>query len=412
MPREIMKSMNRRMKKSFCTCALLVTVLFFACGSSLAKSGHYILYVGTYTGPESKGIYAYGYDAATGKLTPLGVAALTTNPSFLAIDSTRKFLYAVNEGHDYKGENSGAVTAFSIDDRKTGKLTELDEVSSHGADPCYISFDRTGKYALVANYSGGTVAVFPLGSDGRVGEASSVVKDAGELGPNKNRQEAPHAHFIQASASNRFAYVADLGLDRVLMYKFDSAKGTLSSVPFVISANGEPTADAKELFPATLAPGTGPRHIAFSSDGKFMYVMGELDSTVTVSANDAKETHRSIQKISALPAGFSGTSKAAEIAIHPNGKFLYTSNRGDDSIAVFTIHRATGKLTFLQRISSGGNAPRHFTIDPTGTRLFAANQDSGNIVEYDINATTGRLKPVGEVGKVASAVCLVFMAVE
>lgn len=399
-----MKSTKRKMKKGFRVCALLVGVLFFACGSSFAKGNHYVLYVGTYTGPESKGIYAYGYDAATGKLTPLGVAAETTNPSFLAIDSTRKFLYAVNEGHDYKGENSGAVTAFSIDDRKTGKLTELDEVSSHGADPCYISFDRTGKYALVANYSGGTVAVFPLAGDGRIREASSVVKDAGELGPNKARQEAPHAHFIQASASNRFVYVSDLGLDRVLIYKFDAAKGTLSS--------GADSPEKTTFFSATLAPGTGPRHIAFSSDGKFMYVMGELDSTVTVFANDAKETYRSIQKISALPAGFSGTSKAAEIAIHPGGKFLYTSNRGDDSIAVFTIHRATGKLTFLQRISSGGNAPRHFTVDPTGTRLFAANQDSGNIVEYDINAATGRLKPVGEVGKVASAVCLVFMAVE
>jgi 6-phosphogluconolactonase len=401
MPREIMK---RNVNKAFCACALLVAVLFFLCGSSFAKGSHYILYVGTYTGPNSRGIYAYGYDAASGKLTPLGVAAETTNPSFLAIDSTRKFLYAVNEGHDYKGENSGAVTAFSIDDRKTGKLTELDEVSSHGADPCYISFDRTGKYALVANYSGGTVAVFPLASDGRIGEASSVVKDAGELGPNKSRQEAPHAHFVEASARNRFAYVADLGLDRVLIYKFDAAKGTLSS--------GADSPDKANFFSATLAPGTGPRHIAFSGDGKFMYVMGELDSTVTVFANSSNETYRSIQKVSALPAGFSGTSKAAEIAIHPSGKFLYTSNRGDDSIAVFTIHRATGRLTFLQRISSGGNAPRHFTIDPTGTRLFAANQDSGNIVEYDINAATGRLKPVGEVGKVASAVCLVFMAVE
>jgi 6-phosphogluconolactonase len=231
-----------------------------------------------------------------------------------------------------------------------------------------------------------------------------VVKDAGTLGPVKDRQEAPHAHFIEASAGNRFAYVSDLGLDRVLIYKFDAAKGTLSS--------GSDSPDKTNFFSATLAPGTGPRHVAFSSDGKFMYVLGELDSTVTVFANDTKETYRSIQKISALPAGFSGHNNPAEIEIHPSGKFLYTSNRGDDSIAVFTINRATGKLTLLQRISSGGNAPRHFTIDPTGTRLFAANQTSGNIVEYDINAATGRLKPVGEVGKVASAVCLVFMAVE
>src|SRR5258708_6225694 len=406
--------MKRKMKKAFCVSVLLAAVLFFACGSTFAKSSHYILYVGTYTGAESKGIYAYGYDAASGKLTPLGLAADTANPSFLAVDASRKFLYAVNEGHDYKGENSGGVTAFSIDDRKTGKLTELNEVSSHGADPCYISFDRTGKYALVANYSGGTVAVFPLAADGRIGEASSVVKDRGTLGPNKDRQEAPHAHWIEASARNRFAYVADLGLDRVLIYKLDATKGTLSAgEPSLAAASSEGASSAaKDFFSATLAPGTGPRHLAFSADGNFMYVLGELDSTVTVFANDAKETFRSIQKISALPAGFSGHNNPAEIAIHPSGKFLYTSNRGDDSIAVFTINRATGKLTFLQRISSGGNAPRNFAIDPTGARLLVANQDSGNIVEYRIDPATGRLKPVGEVGKTASAVCLVFMEVE
>ena len=397
---------------------LLMAVLLLACGSSFAKAGlakaeNYILYVGTYTGPESKGIYAYNYDAATGKLTPLGLAAETANPSFLAIDSTRKFLYAVSEGHDYKGEDSGGVTAFAITDRTTGKLTELNEVSSHGADPCYISFDRTGKYALVANYTGGTVAAFPLAADGRIGEASSVVKDAGELGPVKDRQDAPHAHFIQASARNRFAYVADLGLDRVLIYKFDAAKGTLTagSSPVAAGASQNPAKSA-DFFSATLPPGTGPRHAAFSSDGKFMYVLGELDSTVTVFANKANETYQSIQKISALPAGFSGPDNAAEIEIHPSGKFLYTSNRGDDSIAVLTINRSTGKLTYLQRISSGGKAPRHFAIDPTGTRLLVANQNTGNIIEYQIDPTTGRLNPVGEMGKTASAVCLVFMAVK
>ena len=392
------------MKKSSCVRALFAAGLLLCCISSFAKANYYILYVGTYTGPESKGIYAYNYDAASGKVTPLGLAAETANPSFLAVDSTRRFLYAVNEGHDYKGENSGAVTAFSIDDRKTGKLTELNEVSSHGADPCYISFDRTGKYALVANYSGGTVAAFPLAADGKIGEASSVVKDAGELGPVKDRQEAPHAHFIQASAGNRFAYVADLGLDRVLIYKFDATKGTLSA--------GADSPERTNFFSAALAPGTGPRHIAFSGDGKFMYVLGELDSTVTVFANAANETYKPIQKISALPAGFTGTTKAAEIEIHPSGKFLYTSNRGDDSMAVFSINLATGKLTFVQRISSGGNTPRHFAIDPSGTRLLAANQDTGNIIEYRIDTATGRLKPVGEVGTTASAVDLVFMAVD
>ena len=190
-------------------------------------------------------------------------------------------------------------------------------------------------------------------SDGRVAEASSVLNDTGSLGPNKDRQDAPHAHWIEASARNRFAYVADLGLDRVLIYKFDATKGTLSL--------GEPAAakpgasDGDDFFSAAFAPGTGPRHVAFSASGDSMYVLGELDSTVTVFANDANNTFRSTQKISALPAGFSGKNDAAEIATHPSGKFLYTSNRGDDSIAVFTINRKTGKLTFTQRVPSGGN---------------------------------------------------------
>jgi 6-phosphogluconolactonase len=409
------------MKKAFRACVLLVTVLFFVSGSSLAKTNRYILYVGTYTGAESKGIYAFRYDAASGTLTPLGLAAETASPSFLTVDRDGKFLYAVNEGHDYKGENSGGVTAFAINsDRTTGKLTELNEVSSHGADPCYISFDRTGKYVLVANYTGGTVAVFPLASDGHIGEASSVLKDSGTLGPIKDRQEAPHAHWIEASARNRFAYVSDLGLDRVLIYKFDATKGTLNPGDAPANVPGSPqnaagstgSKDAKDFFSAALAPGTGPRHVAFSSDGNLMYVLGELDSTVTVFANDAKETFRSIQKISALPAGFSGHNSAAELVIHPSGRFLYTSNRGDDSIAAFAIDRTSGKLTFLQRVPSGGKAPRNFAIDPAGARLLVANQESGNIVEFRINPATGKLKSVGEVAKTASAVCLVFMAVE
>ena len=400
------------MKSVSCASLLLVVVLLFACRPSFAKTNHYIVYVGTYTGAESKGIYAYSYDAASGKLTSLGLAAETVNPSFLAADASHRFLYAVNEVHDYKGENSGAVTAFSIDDRKTGKLTKLNEVSSHGADPCYISFDRTGKYVLVANYTGGNVAVLPIAPDGHIGEASSVVKDAGALGPKTVRQDAPHAHWIEVSAHNRFAYVSDLGLDRVLIYKFDATKGTLSTGAMPSAASVNTSQDAKDFFSATLSPATGPRHVAFSSSGKFMYVLGELDSTVTVFANDAKETFRSIQKISALPAGFAGTNDAAEIAMHPSGKFLYTSNRGDDSIALFAVDRSTGKLTFVERVPSGGKTPRNFAIDPAGKRLLVANQQSGNIVEFNIDPATGRLTATGEVGKAASAVDLVFVPVD
>src|SRR6266496_2346678 len=231
-------------------------------------------------------------------------------------------------------------------------------------------------------------------------------QSSGGVGPNKERQEKAHAHGIEPSARNRFAYVADLGLDRVLIYRFDASKGMLSR------GDASGAAGAKDFFSATLSPGSGPRHIAFSADGNFMYALGELDSTVTVFANDAKETYRSIQKISALPAGFSGKNDAAEIAMHPSGKFLYTSNRGDDSIAVFAVDQSTGKLTFLERAPSGGKTPRNFAIDPTGRRLLVANQESGNVIEFGIDQKTGKLTTAGEVAKGASPVCLVFVPVD
>ena len=399
------------MKRVFRARALLVAVLFFLGSGSFASNKRYVLFVGTYTKGASKGIYAYRYQAASGQLTSLGLAAEAVNPSFLTVDPSRKFLYSVNEVQDYKGEASGAVTAFAID-RKSAKLSRLNEVASRGADPCYIALDKTGKYVLVANYTGGNVSVLPVLPDGHVGDASSVIKDAGALGPNKERQEAPHAHWIEPSARNRFAYVADLGLDRVLIYKFDATTGKLAFGESATAKVKAASLDTKGYFSATLAPGTGPRHVAFSADGDFMYVLGELDSTVTVFANDAKETYRSIQKISALPAGYSGHNDAAEIAIHPSGKFLYTSNRGHDSIAVFSIEKSTGRLSLVGNVSTQGKAPRNFAIDPTGSHLLVANQESDNIVVFNIDPATGGLKPTGQVAKVGSPVCLVFMAVD
>lgn len=372
--------------------------LIFTASAGWAKS--YVMYVGTYTNNGSKGIYAYRYDSETRKLAPIGLAAETENPSFLVADASSSHLYAVNETENYHGASSGGVTAFAVD-RATGKLRKLDEVASHGADPCFISLNRSGKYVLVANYTGGDVAVFPVLAGGGVGEATSVMQDEGTLGPNKERQEKPHAHWIEASARNRFVYVSDLGLDRVLIYKFDANKGELG--------RGDSAGSSKDFFSATLAPGTGPRHVAFSADGNFMYVIGELDSIVTVFANDAKETYQPIQKISALPEGFAGKNTAAELAIHSNGKFLYASNRGNDSIAVFAIDGASGKLTFVQRVPSGGKTPRQFAIDPSGTHLLVANQDTGNIVEFAIDPATGKLTSKGEVAKVPSAVCVVFV---
>jgi 6-phosphogluconolactonase len=390
------------MKQSF-QCFFSLILLVSMCGSGYAKdSKHYILYVGTYTTGDSKGIYAYRYDANTGGVQSLGLAAETTNPSFITADGNARHLFAVNELQKYNGQSSGGVSSFKIDP-KTGKLSRLDEVASHGADPCYISIDRSGKYLLVANYTGGNVAVIPILPDGRLAEASSVEKDQGALGPDKDRQESPHAHWIQASAHNRFAYVSDLGLDRVLIYKFDASKGVLGR---------DSTAQNEDFFAAKLAPGTGPRHVAFSANGKFMYVLGELNGVVTVFANDANEKFQAIQEISGLPTGFSGQNTAAEIAIDPSGKYLYTSNRGDDSIAEFHIDKATGRLALIGHVPSGGKGPRNFVIDPRGTHLLVANQDTGNIVEYSIDTASGKLTHSREIAKVPSAVCLLFFAVD
>jgi 6-phosphogluconolactonase len=393
------------MMKRILGCFALLAALVLSVGPQLQAQGSkdYILYVGTYTNGASKGIYAYRYNTETGEMKTLGLAAAAVNPSFLVADPDGKQMFAVNETETYQGKSSGGVTAFTID-RKIGKLSQLNEVASRGADPAYISLDRAGKYVLVANYTGGNVAVFPILHDGHLGEASSVIEDAGTLGPNKERQEKPHAHWIQVSAHNHFAYVADLGLDKVLIYKFDAATGKLS--------RGKPGASGKSFFSATLAPGSGPRHIAFSADGKFMYVISELDATVTVFANDGNQTYRSIQKISALPAGFSGENTAAEIEIHRSGKFLYTSNRGNDSIAEFSVDKVTGRLTLMGFVSTHGKEPRNFAIDPSGKHLLVANQYGDNIVEFDVDAATGRLKEAGEVAKVASPVCLVFVPAE
>src|SRR5467141_2017235 len=231
----------------------LVLLSLVAVTMSAAKDSpkdKYLLFVGTYTGKESKGIYAYRFDAASSELTPLGVAAETTNPSFLATDPTRRFLYAVNEVQKYKGADSGAVSAFAIN-RQTGKLSLLNEVASRGADPCYIALDKTGKYVLVANYTGGNVAVFPIHADGRLGESSAVLQDIGALGPVKERQDAPHSHWIEASAHNRFVYVSDLGLDRVLIYRFDATNGTLTKGEATAAKSG--SQNANDFLSATLA---------------------------------------------------------------------------------------------------------------------------------------------------------------
>jgi 6-phosphogluconolactonase len=355
----------------------------------------YLVYVGTYTERGSKGIYVYRFDSSTGKMISLGLGAETAQPSFLAVDSGGRFLYAVNETDTLNGQPTGAVSAFAIHP-ETGKLSLLNQVSSRGAAPAHIVLDRTGMYALVSNYTAGSVAVFPVLKDGRLGEASSFVQHKGSS-VNPQRQKGPHAHAIALSPDDRFAVVADLGLDELLVYSFDSTKGTLGANPQVAKAS----------------PGAGPRHLAFSSDSRFLYVINELQSTVvTYSYNAATGALHELQTISTLPKSFSGDSTAAEIEIHPSGKFLFASNRGDDSIAVFAIDSATGTLTHVENDPISGKTPRNFAIDPTGSWLLSANQDSDNIVVFRIDQKTGHLTPTGDVLQIPSPTCLKFVALQ
>ena len=388
-------------KRTFLIPSLLATfVLLITLGRIEAKPAaakSYLVYVGTYTTKTaSKGIYAFRYDASSGKLTPIGVAAGTQDPSWVAVHPNGKFLYAVNEA----GKNS-MVSAFSLE-ASNGRLTLLNQLPALGEDPCYISFDRTGKYVLVANYTSGNVVVFPIAADGKLGAATANVRDEGQLGPNKERQEGPHAHWIEASVGDRYAYVSDLGLDKVLIYKFDRTSGKLATLG----------AEQQEAFSATLPPGSGPRHVAFSQSGNFMYVLSELQSTVTVFANDAQEKYRPVQTISALPKDFSGRNDAAEITMHPSGKFLYTSNRGHESIALFHIDSSTGKLASAGDFSVQGKEPRHFAIDPSGDFLLAEDQLSDKIVTLRIDQKTGALTPTGDSVEVPSPVCLAFLPLE
>ena len=378
--------------------ALLLVVNRSAAASSPASKEKYFVYIGTYTaeGSTSKGIYAYRYDPNSSTLTSVGLVAETTNPSFLAIHPNHRFLYAVNETGDYKGQKSGAVTAFSID-HTTGKLTQLNQVASGGADPCYITVDKSGKYVLVANYTGGSISVFPVLTDGRLGEASAFIQHSGH-GTNPKRQERPHAHSIDLSPDNRFAIVDDLGLDETLVYKFDGAKGSLN-------LNDPPFAQA--------APGAGPRHFAFHPNGKFGYVLAEMGSTVSAFSYDgAGGVLHPLQTISSLPKGFAGQNDAAEIEVHPSGKFLYASNRGHDSIAVFAIDQKQGTLTPIEYVPTKGASPRNFAIDPTGKLILAENEKSDNIVVFRIDPQTGRLTPTGKVLDISQPVCVKFVPID
>ena len=361
------------------------------------SNGQMWVYLGTYTGPKSRGIYVSRFDPTAGTLANPELAAETASPSFLAVHPSRDFLFAVNEVGEFGGEKAGSVSAFAMD-RTAGKLTMVNQQSSRGGSPCHIVCDSKGRHVLVANYTGGNVAVLPVGTDGRLGPSTGFVQHTGSS-VNKDRQTAPHAHSINLDASNRFAYVADLGLDKVLIYRFDGSKGTLAAA--------NPSA-------ATLDPGAGPRHFALHPSGRHAYVINELTCTITTFRRDARTAGlETIQTISTLPDGQSVAKgfSTAEVQVHPSGRFLYGSNRGHDSIAVFAIDGKTGRLTAVQHEPTQGSTPRNFGIDPTGAFLLAANQRSDSVVVFRIDTRTGRLTPTGAKIEVGSPVCVKFVRI-
>lgn len=362
-----------------------------------SQAQDHLVYVGTYTGGKSssKGIYVYGFDTTSGKLTPMGVAAETSRPSFLAIHPSKKYLYAVAE----LDGKQGGVASFALDST-TGKLTLINKQPSQGSGPCHVNVDATGKVLLVANYGSGHVASYAIKDDGSIGEAVSVIQQGPASNVNeKGRQKGPHAHSFYPSPDNRFALSCDLGSDRVFVYHLDAATGELK---------------ANEAGSANVPPGGGPRHFAFHPNGQFGYACNELTMTVTAFSYDEQAgALKPLQTISTLPEGANGEgSSTAETLVHPSGKFVYVSNRTHDSLALFTVDESTGKLTFVEAAPSVVAIPRNFNIDPSGKWLIAAGQDSHDIVVFAIDQATGKLSPTGERHEVGAPVCIKFLSLK
>ena len=329
-------------------------------------------------------------EESSGTLEFASVAKGVDNPSFLAIDPQERYLYAVNEVGGGANKPGGAVSAFSIDP-KTGKLTYLNQQSSHGTGPCHLSVDQTGQFVLVANYGSGSVSVLPIRSDGKLGEATDVVQHEGSS-VDPRRQGGPHAHSIILDKANRCAFAPDLGLDKIMIYQLDLTQGKLKP-------NEEPWVKVKA--------GAGPRHFTFHPNGRYAYVINEIDSTLTAFTYDG--THgrlREVQTVSTVPEDFSGTSYCADVHVSLSGRFIYGSNRGHDSLAIFEIDQDTGKLAYVGHEPTQGKTPRGFAIDPTGTYLLAANQGTDTIVTFRIDQQTGRLMSTGHVAEVPTPVCL------
>lgn len=372
---------------------LLATVAQGGEAAPQSDRGGYWVFAGTYTGGRSKGIYVSRLDGISGKLAPFELAAETANPTFLAIDSGRNLLFAANEIGDFEGKSAGAISSFKINQR-TGQLAFLNQKSSVGSGPCHLTLDRTGNFILLANYGGGSVAVLPVQKDGQLGESVAFIQHAGSS-VNAQRQGAAHAHSINVTPDNRFALAADLGLDKVLIYRFQAKTGALTD-------NDTPY--------ASLKAGAGPRHLAIHPKRDVVYVINELNSTLTVFSLDPKKgSLRELQTVSTLPMAFQGVNYPAEVQVHPSGKFVYGSNRGHDSLAVFAVSPQDGTLEFVEHQSTRGKFPRNFAIDPAGKFLLAANQNSHNITVFRIDPESGRLTFTGQDLPVGAPVCIRFL---
>jgi 6-phosphogluconolactonase len=350
-----------------------------------------LIFAGTYTDKgTSQGIYGFHWDADAGTMTPLGLAAATVNPSFLALSPDRRHLYAVNEVDDYHGETSGSITSFVVDGPK---LQPINVVSSTGGGPCNIAVDFTGKAVFVANYGGGSAASFRVLPSGGLTKAVSSFQYTGH-GADPKRQAAPHTHCTTVSRDNRYVLVNDLGLDHVSVYHLDPLTARLTP-------NTPPSYEA--------LPGSGPRSFTFHPTGQWAYSLNEIASTLDVLAWDGERgTLSRIQNISTLPEGFTGSNTAATVAVDSAGRFVYASNRGDNSVAVFSIDDRRGTLKAVQHVDCGGKSPRHFALDPGNQWLLVANQDSSNIVVFARSPRTGLLTPTGNQYPLSFPVCLVF----
>ena len=370
-------------------CALGAAVVGRADGRAVAPR-ELLVYVGTYTSGKSVGIYLYRLDLGDGSLKHAGTTAGVSNPSYITVDRARRRLYAVNEVEEFEGSPGGAVSAFEMEPT-SGALRLLNRRRTMGGAPCYVSAADSGRFVLVANYVGGNVAVLPVSEDGSLGDAVDVVQFKGS-GPNRERQEAPHAHCVLLDRANEHAYACDLGTDKVMAYRFDRRTGRLTP-------NEQPS--------VSLKPGAGPRHMTFHPNGRVAYVLNELDATVTAFKLDpARGTLKELETVATLPANFKVPNTSADIHVAPGGKFLYCSNRGHDSLAAFRIDPGTGRLTLVGHTPTGGKTPRNFAVDPTGAFLLAANQNSDTVVTFRIDPQTGALRATGHKAEVPSPVCL------